>query len=146
MVSRYTCFVSIQNCVADIYSTDAQIFYNLETWVATRKDPSSTRYPSQFELFQRHMTTVAYKIAAEADLPASSLKASKQSSILKYSLQRLRGHSLMRYMRSWMGSYCLHHISKRGKSDPAIYCLARSFTTVTEACQFIKIIVDIVNC
>jgi exocyst complex component 2 len=73
--------VSVQNLVADIYLTDAKIFYNLETWMATREDPSSTRYLSQFELFQRHMTTVAYKIAAEADLPASSSKSSKHSPI-----------------------------------------------------------------
>jgi exocyst complex component 2 len=83
MALRYACLVSIQNHIADIYFTDAKIFYNLETWVATRKDPSSTRYLSQFEHFQRHMTTVAYKIAAGADLPASSSKASKQSPILQ---------------------------------------------------------------
>ena len=81
MASRYAYSVSIQIRVADIYSTDAKIFYNLETWVATRKDPSSTRYLSQFELFQRHITTVAYKIASGADLPVSSSKASKQSPI-----------------------------------------------------------------
>ena len=49
--------------------------------MATRKDPSSTRYLSRFELFQRHMTTVAYRIAAGADLPTSSSKSSKQSPI-----------------------------------------------------------------
>lgn len=60
---------------------DAKKFHALETWVATRKNPSLTRYLSQFELFQRHMTTAAYKIAAGADLPASSSKSSKQSPI-----------------------------------------------------------------
>jgi len=67
--------------VTDYCPPDAKIFHNLEAWVTTRETPSSTRYLSQFELFQRHMTTAAYRIAAGADLPSTSLKSSKQPAV-----------------------------------------------------------------
>jgi exocyst complex component 2 len=56
---------------------DADIFYNLETWIAHRDAASSsTRYLSQFEIFQRHMMTSAYKIVASGDTPTA--KSSKK--------------------------------------------------------------------
>ncbi|KAF8634820.1 hypothetical protein AX17_004072 [Amanita inopinata Kibby_2008] len=60
---------------------DAAIFYYLETWRASANDPSSTRYLVQIELFQRHMTTVAFKIAIGADLSSGSSKPARQNPI-----------------------------------------------------------------
>ncbi|KAF8970197.1 exocyst complex component Sec5-domain-containing protein [Flammula alnicola] len=53
---------------------DAKLFYHLESWIASPDDPSCTQYLSQFELFQRHMTTSAYKIAAGVEPPSKSSK------------------------------------------------------------------------
>ncbi|KAH7926246.1 hypothetical protein BV22DRAFT_1087398 [Leucogyrophana mollusca] len=60
---------------------DANIFYYLETWTATSTDPSVTQYLSQIELFQRHITTTAFKVAGGIDLSASTtaLKTIKQN-------------------------------------------------------------------
>ncbi|KAF9482689.1 hypothetical protein BDN70DRAFT_401033 [Pholiota conissans] len=42
---------------------DAELFYNLEFWIAHRDaTSSSTRYLSQFESFQKHIMTSAYKL------------------------------------------------------------------------------------
>ncbi|KJA16670.1 hypothetical protein HYPSUDRAFT_71229 [Hypholoma sublateritium FD-334 SS-4] len=51
---------------------DATMFYYLETWIACwDAASSSTRYLVQFELFQKHMMTAAYRIATggETALP-----------------------------------------------------------------------------
>ncbi|KIK70183.1 hypothetical protein GYMLUDRAFT_67436 [Collybiopsis luxurians FD-317 M1] len=62
---------------------DANNFHHLETWVSSPSDPSATHYLSQMELFQRHVTTVAYRIAGGVDSSSSSLisKGIKQSPI-----------------------------------------------------------------
>ncbi|KAG5643067.1 hypothetical protein DXG03_001595 [Asterophora parasitica] len=61
---------------------DAKLFYHLETWVANPTDMSATRYLEQIELFQRQLTTAAFKIAGGVDLSASSLtKPSKQNPV-----------------------------------------------------------------
>ncbi|KAF8157048.1 exocyst complex component sec5 [Crassisporium funariophilum] len=57
---------------------DANIFYHVEAWTINKEDPSSTYYLTQFELYQRHMTTVAYKIAAGTD---ASFKTSRQAAV-----------------------------------------------------------------
>ncbi|KAF9266066.1 hypothetical protein L218DRAFT_956455 [Marasmius fiardii PR-910] len=61
---------------------DANIFYHLETWTASSADPSATHYLTQMELFQRHITTAAFKLAGGVDLSSSSLtKPLKQNPI-----------------------------------------------------------------
>ncbi|KAI3602858.1 exocyst protein [Moniliophthora roreri] len=61
---------------------DANIFYHLEAWVASPADPSATHYLTQMELFQRHVTTAAFKLAGGVDLSSSSLtKPLKQNPI-----------------------------------------------------------------
>ena len=64
-------------------NADAHIFYYLEAWVASPSDPSTTLYLSQMEVFQRHVTTAAFKIAGGIDLSSntSSTKATKQNAI-----------------------------------------------------------------
>ncbi|RDB30270.1 Exocyst complex component 2 [Hypsizygus marmoreus] len=58
---------------------DARIFYHLETWVASISEASATHYLDQMELFQRHLTTAAFKLAGGVDLNATSLtKPTKQ--------------------------------------------------------------------
>ena len=68
---------------------DANIFYNLETWVSNPSQPSTTLYLSHMHIFQRHLTTTAFKIAGGLDLSAptttnglvSSAKPIKQNKI-----------------------------------------------------------------
>ena len=61
---------------------DAKVFHHLETWAPSPSDPSSTLFLSQMELFQRHLTTIAYKIAGGVDLSSTSLtNVSKQTPI-----------------------------------------------------------------
>ncbi|KAG7097587.1 hypothetical protein E1B28_004924 [Marasmius oreades] len=51
---------------------DADIFYHLETWTPSSADPSATHYLTQMELFQRYVTTAAFKLAGGVDLSSSS--------------------------------------------------------------------------
>jgi exocyst complex component 2 len=55
---------------------DANSFYFLESWVSSPADPYTTQYLSQIQLFQRQVTTAAFKIAGGVDLSAA-LSASK---------------------------------------------------------------------
>ena len=52
-------------------ASDANIFYMLESWVSNPTDPSTTLYLSQMEVFQRQITTAAFKIAGGIDLSAN---------------------------------------------------------------------------
>lgn len=62
---------------------DANMFYYLEDWVSNSVENSTPRYLSHLEVFQRHITTAAFKIAGGVDLaPSPSLtKPQKQSQI-----------------------------------------------------------------
>lgn len=65
-----------------IMDVDASVFYYLEAWIASPVDLSTTRYLEQMELFQRHLTTAAFKIAGGVDLSSTSLtKPTKQHPI-----------------------------------------------------------------
>ena len=52
----------------DITASDANVFYMLESWIASPTDPSTTLYLSHMEVFQRQITTAAFKIAGGVDL------------------------------------------------------------------------------
>ncbi|KAJ7695444.1 exocyst complex component Sec5-domain-containing protein [Mycena rosella] len=52
---------------------DANIFYYLEEWIASPADASATHYLTQMELFQRHVTTAAFKLAGGVDLATASI-------------------------------------------------------------------------
>lgn len=62
---------------------DANIFYHLETWVGSTADPYTTVYLSQMRMFQKHVTTSAFKIAGGVDLStaASSSRQTKQNTV-----------------------------------------------------------------
>nr|GAT42751.1 predicted protein [Mycena chlorophos] len=63
---------------------DANIMYYLEEWIASPSDASATHYLTQMELFQRHVTTAAFKIAGGVDLAgsgSSQLKPVKQNPV-----------------------------------------------------------------
>ncbi|KAF9482707.1 exocyst complex component sec5 [Pholiota conissans] len=60
---------------------DAGFFYYTETWVASPTESFTTHYLTQIELYQRHMTTVAFKLAGGIELSIASAKASKQNPI-----------------------------------------------------------------
>ncbi|PPR03648.1 hypothetical protein CVT24_007762 [Panaeolus cyanescens] len=46
---------------------DAKTFYHLESWAINPAEPAATQYLSQFEHFQRHITTVSYKLSANGE-------------------------------------------------------------------------------
>ena len=51
---------------------DANIFYHLENWKSNPSEPSTTLYLGEIQTFQRHLTTVAFKLAGGVDLPSAS--------------------------------------------------------------------------
>lgn len=55
---------------------DANVFYYLESWVASTVEPHTTTYLSRIQQYQRHIVTAAFKVAGGVDLP-SSLSVSK---------------------------------------------------------------------
>ncbi|KAK2461007.1 hypothetical protein APHAL10511_006948 [Amanita phalloides] len=65
--------------IINLWLRDALIFYYLESWKASANDPSSTHYLTQIELYQRHMTTAAFKIAVGADLPSGTSKSKRNA-------------------------------------------------------------------
>ncbi|KAJ8087260.1 Exocyst complex component S5 [Marasmius tenuissimus] len=71
-----------EDILINTWLRDANIFYHLETWIPSPTDPSATHYLTQMEVFQRHVTTAAFKLAGGVDLSSSSLtKPLKQNPI-----------------------------------------------------------------
>ena len=63
---------------------DANIFYHSETWRGSVAEPCTTLYLSQIQLFQRHLTVGAFKLAIGTDLSSgmmNSSRAAKQASV-----------------------------------------------------------------
>lgn len=56
---------------------DANVFYHLETWRGSPTEPHTTTYLSQIRLFQRHVTTGAFKIAGGVDLSSAATSTSR---------------------------------------------------------------------
>ncbi|KAJ7775533.1 exocyst complex component sec5 [Mycena metata] len=52
-----------EDVLAASWLRDANIFYYLEKWIPSALDASATHHLTQMELFQRHVTTAAFKIA-----------------------------------------------------------------------------------
>jgi len=53
------------------------MFYGLETWVSRPDEPFTTHFLIQIELYQRHMTTAAFRLVGGVD-SSPSLKLPKQ--------------------------------------------------------------------
>ncbi|KAK7036624.1 Exocyst complex component S5 [Paramarasmius palmivorus] len=71
-----------EDILVTVWMRDANLFYHLESWLPSPSDPSATHYLTQMELFQRHVTTAAFKLAGGVDLSSSSLtKPLKQNPI-----------------------------------------------------------------
>ncbi|KAH8101822.1 exocyst complex component Sec5-domain-containing protein [Cristinia sonorae] len=66
-----------EDIMVNAWLRDANIFYHLETWTGSTQDPYSTVYLSQIRLYQRHITTCAFKIAGGVDLAPSSSSSTK---------------------------------------------------------------------
>ena len=49
------------------FPADANLFYHLESWTLESGEPATTSYPSLFELFQRRLIIVTYKIAVATE-------------------------------------------------------------------------------
>ena len=60
-------------------TTDANVFYYLESWVGSTVDPYTTIYLSQMRTFQKQITTSAFKIAGGVDLSSSSSSSKSKS-------------------------------------------------------------------
>jgi exocyst complex component 2 len=61
---------------ADMFLSDANIFYFLEAWVSSSSEPNATAYMFQIQAFQRQITTAAFKISGGVDL-SGALSASR---------------------------------------------------------------------
>ncbi|EIN08849.1 hypothetical protein PUNSTDRAFT_143551 [Punctularia strigosozonata HHB-11173 SS5] len=61
-----------EDVLVQAWQRDANIFYHLETWTANSSEPSTTLYLNQIQLFQRQITTSAFKLAGAVDLTSSS--------------------------------------------------------------------------
>ncbi|KAF9068906.1 exocyst complex component Sec5-domain-containing protein [Rhodocollybia butyracea] len=72
-----------EDVLVSAWLRDANNFHHLEAWIPSPSDPSATHYLTQMELFQRHVTTMAYRIAGGVDSSSSSLisKGLKQNLI-----------------------------------------------------------------
>ncbi|KAI1798032.1 exocyst complex component Sec5-domain-containing protein [Ganoderma leucocontextum] len=70
-----------EDLLVNAWLRDANIFYHLETWVGSTVDPYTTVYLSQIRMFQKQVTTSAFKIAGGVDLStsASSSRQTKQN-------------------------------------------------------------------
>ena len=88
--------------------TDVNVFYYLENWVGSTVDPYTTVYLSQMCMFQKQITTSAFKITGGVDLSSSSSSSSRSKTRRKIRLStRLCRRSLRRSWTrstlSWMG-------------------------------------------
>lgn len=57
------------------------MFYCVEAWVTSPDEPFVTHYLGQIEVFQRHMTTAAFKIAGGVEASSSVTRPLKQHPI-----------------------------------------------------------------
>ncbi|KIM53074.1 hypothetical protein SCLCIDRAFT_32138 [Scleroderma citrinum Foug A] len=70
---------------------DANLLYHLESWDPSTTDPSVTEYMSLLEVFQRHMTLSALKIAGGVELTSttSSLRTIQQNYVSPQFTQKI---------------------------------------------------------
>ncbi|KAJ6631115.1 exocyst complex component Sec5-domain-containing protein [Mycena sp. CBHHK59/15] len=61
-----------EDLLISAWMRDANIFYYLEEWIGSPTDSSATHYLTQMELFQRHVTTAAFKLGGGVDLSTSA--------------------------------------------------------------------------
>ncbi|TEB31864.1 hypothetical protein FA13DRAFT_1754665 [Coprinellus micaceus] len=69
-----------EDILINCWLRDAAIFYHVESWAANPTTPHSTHYLNQIELFQRHLTTAAFKLAGGVEQSSGSSR-SKQNPI-----------------------------------------------------------------
>ncbi|KAI0030356.1 exocyst complex component Sec5-domain-containing protein [Vararia minispora EC-137] len=60
---------------------DAKLLHNLETWVASPTESHTTSYLTDIQVFQKHQTTTAFKLAGGVDLAVSTAKLGRQHPI-----------------------------------------------------------------
>ncbi|KAF8970220.1 exocyst complex component Sec5-domain-containing protein [Flammula alnicola] len=70
-----------EDILINTWLRDAGFFYFTEAWVASPTEPFTTRYLSQIEMYQRHMTTAAFKLAGGVESSSSLSKPLKQNPI-----------------------------------------------------------------
>ncbi|KAH9477787.1 Exocyst complex component SEC5B [Psilocybe cubensis] len=70
-----------EDILIDGWLRDARMFYWTEAWITSSTDPFTTCYLAQIDVFQRHMTTAAYKLAGGLDVGSSSSSRAKQAPI-----------------------------------------------------------------
>lgn len=63
------------------WNQDATIFHNLEAWIASPSEPSTTLYLNLIEVFQRHVTATAFKLAGGVDRASVLSRGTKQNAI-----------------------------------------------------------------
>lgn len=76
MAQRYVCALLTRYLDAHP-EVDTNIFYHLETWRGSVAEPCTTLYLSQIQLFQRHLTAGAFKLAVGTDLSLGMVNSSR---------------------------------------------------------------------
>lgn len=61
--------------------SDARLFYLTEDWAPSLAEPFITHHPARIELFQRRLTTAAFKIAGGVDPSSTVSRPVKQNAI-----------------------------------------------------------------
>ncbi|KAF8899761.1 exocyst complex component sec5 [Gymnopilus junonius] len=69
-----------EDILIESWLRDARLFHWTEGWVASPKEPFTTNYLVQIEIFQKHMTTAAFKLAGGLE-PGSISRSVKQAPI-----------------------------------------------------------------
>ncbi|KAF9564481.1 hypothetical protein CPC08DRAFT_788512 [Agrocybe pediades] len=69
-----------EDILIESWLRDARILHWTEAWISSPTEPYTTRYLSQIEVFQRHLTTAAFKLAGGLETSSIS-RAVKQNPI-----------------------------------------------------------------
>ncbi|KDR72595.1 hypothetical protein GALMADRAFT_252744 [Galerina marginata CBS 339.88] len=77
-----------EDILIDSWLRDARALHWTEGWIANPKEPFTTNYLAQIEIFQRHMTTTAFKLAGGLD-PSSISRSTKQNPIPQFFVSKI---------------------------------------------------------
>jgi exocyst complex component 2 len=122
------------------FSLDASNFHHLEAWIPSPSDPSATHYLTQMELFQRHVTTVAYRIASGVDSSSSSLisKGIKQNPIPAAFVAKLT-KAFMDVLRTFLEGLVKLVEDEQMSLKPVVQVVATSTSTTPNASELLDL-------
>jgi exocyst complex component 2 len=80
LASRYASSLFVVNSLLNpsITPVDAKLLHHLETWIASSAEAHATAYLADVQIFQKHQTTNAFKLAGGVDLASTTAKLGRQ--------------------------------------------------------------------